>query len=540
MKEELHTLCAQFKKVASARHPWEAQWQELRDLIHPDASDFNRQASRGSQNHEQIMEGTAPWACEQLAGGLHTFLTSPVQRWFGIGVDSYNLEQDPEGLLWAEQVADVMVKEFARPIAKFDPSIHENYQDLGSIGTTPLLQEYNSKDRALSFKAIPLSDIWIQENHNGDIDTVFRQVFWNTRQLKQQFSKENDILPPKVFAEKNEDKAWTVIHAVFPREDRNIFKQNKQNKKFASVWFCEEAEGIFRRDGFDTFPYHIARWKKKAGEIYGRSPGMTCLPDIRLINQMEKTQIKSAQKQVDPPLLVPSDGFMMPIRTSPGSLIFFENGIGDNNMLKPLETRGRYDIGEDKMNQKRDHIMRCFYADWIVRDKKKERQTALEIQDDRNEMLQLMAPILGRLQTEFLGPIIVRAFNLLRENGHLPPAPPSLQGRSLNIYYTSPAAKAQLSSKSMGLRRFMQDVAPILSLDPTAVDGVDIDVIVQELALHDEAPRRAIRSLEQIAAIRAGRAEQQQMQQAAEAAQPLAAAMKDVATAKEKGVNIGL
>lgn len=540
MKEELQALVEKFNKMTSNRHPWESHWQELRDLIHPNASDFNRRTSQGERVTEQIFEGTAPWACEQLAAGLHTFLTSPVERWFGVSVAGYNSDQDPMALAWLEEVADLIFREYSRPETNFHPSVHEAYQDLGSIGTTPLYQDWDWDTQAICFKAIPLSDVWIDENYNGAVDTVFRRVCWTTRQIKQYFNKSTDTLPPKIFEEKNEDRKWEIIHGVFPRSERNVFKMDPSNKKFASVWFCKEAEGVFRRAGYDTFPYHVARWQKKAGETYGRSPGMTCLPDIKLINQMEKTQIKSAQKQVDPPLLVPSDGFMMPIRTSPSSLIFFENGIGDNNMIKPLETRGRYDIGEDKMSQKRDHIMRCFYADWIVRDRKKERQTALEISDDRNEMLQLMSPILGRLQNEFLGPIIVRSYNLLQTAGKIPPAPPQLQNRKLGLYYTSPAAKAQLSRKALGLRRFLQDITPLAQVDQSILDAVDMDTVAQELALHDEAPRRVIRSPEQIAQIRSDRSQRQQLQETAQAAQPLASAMKDIATAKEKGLSLGL
>jgi hypothetical protein len=540
MKEELQSLVEKFNKMTSMRHPWESHWQELRDLIHPNASDFNRRTSQGERVTEQIFEGTAPWACEQLAAGLHTFLTSPVERWFSINVAGYNSDQDPMALAWLEEVADLIFREYSRPETNFHPSVHEAYQDLGSIGTTPLYQDWDWDSQSITFKAIPLSDVWIDEDYKGMVDTVFRRVYWSTRQIKQYFRKPADMLPPKILEEKNEDRKWEVIHGVFPRADRNIFKLDPSNKKFASVWFCKEAECVFRRAGYDTFPYHVARWQKKAGETYGRSPGMTCLPDIKLINQMEKTQIKSAQKQVDPPLLVPSDGFMMPIRTSPSSLIFFENGIGDNNMIKPLETRGRYDIGEDKMSQKRDHIMRCFYADWIVRDRKKERQTALEISDDRNEMLQLMSPILGRLQNEFLGPIIVRSYNLLLNAGKIPPAPPQLQNRKLGLYYTSPAAKAQLSRKALGLRRFLQDITPLAQVDQSVLDAVDMDAVTQELALHDEAPRRVVRSPEQIAQIRNDRSQRQQLQETAQAAQPLASAMKDIATAKEKGLSLGL
>ena len=530
-KDKLSSLVKRWERLKSDRYAWESHWQDIRFLVNPDASDFNRRGFRGDRRTEHIFDGTAPWALEQLSSGLHTFLTSPTDRWFNLEIEEYDFMSDPDALLWLENVADLIYNEYSKPVVNLSDSLHETYQDLGSFGTSVVYQDWNMKEGTLLFKAFSLGDCWIVEDNNGKVDTVFRRTLWTTRNIVQEFGAGFD----KIDKEKDLDKQWEVIHAVFPRSDRNGMKMDQKNKPFASFWFCQDAGAIFRESGFDQFPYHCPRWLKRSGEPYGRSPAMTCLPDIKLVNAMEKVQLKSVQKIVDPPLLVPNDGFMLPISTIPGGLIFYETGMADNQMVKPLETKGRVDIGEDKLKQKRDHIMRCFYADWIQREKKKERQTTTEIMDDREEMLQLMAPILGRLQTELLGPMLSRTYNLLVQHGRIMPPPASISKRKLTISYISPGAKAQLASKANSIRRFTQELLPMAQVRPDILDIIDTDAYAMEMAKIQDVTRRIIRDQDTVAAIRKERADQQQMQQLAQTAQPAAEAVKSLAQARQLG-----
>lgn len=544
MSIEFKELKKRKDALRSNRSAWDPRFQELRELIHPHASDFNRKAAKGQLRTEQIFEGTAPYACELFASGLGAFGTPKSDRWFTLSVQDYDMKRDRAAQEYLEYLTDRIMYEYALPSVGFYDSTHECYLELGSIGTTVMNQEWSHHRGHIQFKCIPLANVWIDEDADGRIDTVFREVSWTKRQIVQHFNKEGDQLPKKIDECKKEDKVWTITQAVFPRTDRDASKLTATNKQFASIWFCEEAhdstsEGILRNHGYDEFPFHVPRWSKKSGEVYGRSPGWTCLPDIRLINTMEKTQIRSAQKQADPPLLVPSDGFMLPIRTSPSSLNFFEPGLANNEMIKPLETRGRYDIGEDKMSQKRDHIMRCFYADWIQRQKKKERQSAYEVQDDREEMLNLMGPNMSRLENEFYSPTLFRTYTLLRDNGQLLTPPPSLTGRELKVVYTSPSVKAQQARKGIANRRWLaEELIPMAQVDPSALDILDTDAYLQESAEYGGVSRRIFKSPEEVAAKREAASEQQQMQQMAETAQPASEALKNVAQAKEMGMGL--
>jgi hypothetical protein len=536
MKTLLESLIRKDEELGTMRRPWEAQWQEIKDLVYTSAGDFNRVTTPGNRTQDLILDGTAPWALEQLSAGLHSFLTSPQDRWFNLCIQGEEYRNDPQALLWLEMVSDMIYKNYSSPKSNNDNSLHETYMNLGAFGTAVEYQDIDMKEKRAIFRSIQLRDCRILENSKGVIDTLFRDVMMTTRQILQEFP---DTDSKKIKEEKNQNKEWLVVHGVFPRTDRDTTMMNAKNKPFASFWFCKAADTIFKESGYDEFPFSCPRWVKRSGEVYGRSPGMTCLPDIKMVNAMEKVQLKAIQKIVDPPLLVPDDGFMLPIATSPSSLIFFEAGLPGEQMIKPLETKGRVEVGEDKLEQKRSHILRCFYADWVSRIKKKERQTATEIQDDREEMMQMMSPILGRLQSELLGPRLARTYNILSRLNLIPPAPRSLEGRKLVIEYISPAAKAQMARKSINMRRYLEELIPLVQVDPTILDTIDTDAYAREMASLQDVSRLIFRTPEEVSAIREKRNQAQEAQQMAATAQPAASAMKDIATAQEKGLSLG-
>lgn len=535
--QPISILIRRYEQVVANRRIWEYHWQELRDLVNPHGSDFNRFTQPGARKTDLIFEGTACGALEELAAGLHSFMTSPTDRWFNLAVHGYDHTKDYLAMTWLEQVADIIYSCYSEPRTNTNDALHESYMDLGSFGTACIYQDWDRKENHLFFKTYPLADVRILENANGYVDSVWRDVQMSTRQIRETWP---DIAESNraIKEERNEERFWKVVHCVFPRTDRSAQKLNAKNKKYASYYFCAELKQVFSESGYDEFPYHVPRWAKRAGEMYGRSPGMTCLPDIKMLQAMEKVQIKSMQKLVDPPLLVPNDGFMLPIETKPSSLIFYDNGTGDNNMIRPLETKAQVQVGEDKMEQKRQYIRKCFYADWLQRMKKTERQTATEIMDDRQEMMQMMAPILGRLQSELTGPMIARTYNLLNARGMIPPAPYSLQRRKIKIVYISPVAIAQLAIKGTVIKAFVEEMMGMAQAMPEVIDSLDPDGIAKTLSIVQNVPRGVLRNPDEVKKIRAQRQKQQQAAMAAQTAEPASAAAKNLATAQEKGLDL--
>jgi len=258
---------------------------------------------------------------------------------------------------------------------------------------------------------------------------------------------------------------------------------------------------------------------------------MNALPDVKMLNKMSETTIRAAQKQIDPPLMVPDDGFVLPVRTTPGALNFYRTGTRDR--LEPLQIGANNPLGLNMEEQRRNAIRQAFYVDQLLMSQGPA-MTATEVLQRNEEKMRLLGPVLGRLQSELLQPLISRSFALLLRNGLLPAAPEQLQGQDIDIEYVSPLAKAQrltdLQSMLRGFEVMMQvaEIAPVM-------DYLDSDKLVQYLVEVTGIPARVIRSDDEVARIRRqqqqAQAQQAQMEQQmmnAEAAGQVAPLVKAV------------
>jgi hypothetical protein len=527
----MHVLANQ-QDMENERRPHERAWQDIRDLVRTNTKDLNRLAQSGQLLTDHIFDATAPQAMVELASGLQSYLTNPAERWFSLEIEGGGeVNQDLDVLAWLEVVADIIFHAYSDEDSTFNGAFHEGYLDVVGMGTEVIYQEWDNEERRIVFKSFPIADIWFAESKPDNIDIVHRKTRLTVRQMRNEYGR----LPADVSKKKDTD-VFDVIHAVYPRSERNPLSYSQGNKAFASCHVCVQTKDTLRESGYDTMPYHIARWMKVPDETYGRGPAHDALPDIKMLNMMEKVLIKAGQKIVDPPLQLDDDGFLLPIVTSPGALIFKQPGT---EPIQPLETKGQIPMGLELSDRKREQIRKAFYSEWLKMEKQNKEMTAFEVKDRRDEKLRLLAPQLGRLQSELLGKCLRRSYHLLNQFNVFPPAPSVLQGRRLKVVYVSPAAKAQQGSKATEMGQYVQDLIPLAQIQPDIMDVIDMDKFAAQLALARGTSRTILRNPREVAQIRAQRAKQQQMQQMMGAAEPASKAIKNLADAGATGGQLG-
>jgi hypothetical protein len=533
--DQAKRLIARLDALKMQRANYESELQDIVDLVRPAAADFNRQGAEGEARWQYKYDGTAPQALDEFSSGLCSFLVSSTERWFELEFDGYDPRWDHESLSWLQSVTELIYAVYRNSAAGFSAAMHEAFLDIGSFGTTVVCQEL--KKGAITIRTHPLARNFLVENESGQVDTVFRQEYLSTRGIIERFDKTNDYIHESI--RKAElagewERKWPILHCVYPRRSYGDARLSA-NFPIASVWVDLTNQVIIRESGYSEMPYHVARWIKFAEEPYGRSPAHACLPEIRMVNQMEKVNIKAGQKAVDPPLMVPDDAFVLPIKTHPGSLLFKAPGTEN---IEPLTTAESIPMAIELTEQKREQIRKCFHVDWFKMGKENKEMTAFEVDDRRSEKLRFLAPMLGRLQTELIGPMIARTFNLLRVIGLIPPVPSTLATRpiSLKVTYVGTAAKAQLAVRAASANRFIQDLLPMAQIKPDVLDVVDEDALAQELAMSRGVPRNVLRSPDALAQMREERRRQQQLQQLTEAAEPASKAVKNLADARATGM----
>lgn len=513
--KDLVEFCLKRQGVMQLAHDAQmAAWQQIGELVLPRRAEFFNQndAVMGRSagrvvNTEKLFDGTAVWCNEQLAATLHGSLTSVTQRWFGIETEDEDLMKIKENKDWLFDVTDKMYAVFNSTKTYFTSQIHEAYLDLGAFGNMCMYTE-EDLDSVVRFVAYHLADIFIMENNKKIIDVVHRKFPFTVRQAVQQWGENTPKKLLEYYNNKTDlDKSFDFLHCVFPRADRDYNKIDSKNKPFASVYIWENEKELVTESGYDEQPYLFGRWSKTTSDLYGKGPGNISLPDNKMLQQMWKTIIKAAQKQVDPPLMVPDDGFLLPIKTGPSSLNYYQANGSNTELIKPLETRGKVNLGFDLIEKKEHHIMKTFYIDWLQL-REGPQMTATEVLQRTEERMRLMSPMIGRIQSEFLGPMIERVFNIMLRQHRFRPAPRMLQGRNLKIRYVSPVVKAQKMTQATMLERFFQSIAPFAQVNPEMLDRLDGDGIINWFAELYDAPTKILNSDEKVKQYREARARQ--------------------------------
>lgn len=431
------TLCARYDTLKGDRGTFETHWQEIADYIFPRRADFNVQRAAGDKRQTYIYDGTGTQALELLAAGLHGMATNPASRWFSLRTQDEALNEQEDVRQYLSDVEDRIFAEMHSPTSAITTHLHELYLDYGGFGTGVMFIGKGKNDNLL-FQTRFLGECVIDENAEGSVDTVIRSFSWTVRQCWQTWGMNCSADTVQKYKDHKLADKVDILHAVFPREEADLSKKDKLNMPFASMYIEKKDKHVLNEGGFEEFPYAVPRWYKVTGEVYGRSPAMTALPDVKMLQEMMKTTIKAAQKIVDPPLMVPDDGMIGPVRTVPGGLNFYR---GDYE-IKPLQTNANIPIALDMMQDLRNRIMTTFFVDQLQMTGDAD-MTATEVMQRTEERMRLLGPILGRMESELLGPIITRVYGILLRAGKLPEQPEALDDKEWVVQYVSPIALAQ-------------------------------------------------------------------------------------------------
>nr|BAR37197.1 head-tail connector protein [uncultured Mediterranean phage uvMED] len=514
-------LLSRYEKLEGQRQNWETHWQEVADYMQPRKADVTKQRARGDKRMEQVFDSSPIQAVELLAASLHGMLTNPSTPWFTLRFKDEEIENEDEAKLWLEASTDAMYTAFNR--SNFQQEIFELYHDLITFGTAAMFIEEDDDD-IIKFSTRHINEVFIAENDKGRIDTIYRRFKISARAAMQKFGEAVSSDVQSAF-KKDPYKEVEILHAVYPRTDFNPNKKDKKNMPFESVYIEFKNGNELSVSGFREFPFVVPRYLKASNEIYGRSPAMTALPDVKMLNEMCKTTIKAAQKQVDPPLLVPDDGFLLPVRTVPGGLNFYRSGTRDR--IEPLNIGANNPLGLNMEEQRRDSIRAVFYVNQLMMQQGPQ-MTATEVIQRNEEKMRLLGPVLGRLQSELLKPLIDRVFAILLRNNMLPAAPEFLSGRDIEIEYVSPLAKAQKSTELQSIMRAVEILGSLANVAPV-FDYVNFDNLVKHLADIVGVPQKILKTQSQVNAEREQAQQQQQEMQQMQQLQQVAKAGGDIA-----------
>lgn len=519
--------------LANDRAGFEAHWREIEARVSFKGRHFTGQNSPGQKSTEQIFDVTAPLAADRFAAACESMITPRTQRWHSLMPADPDLRAIKAIRDWCEVATDILFGARYSPTANFASQTHEGYWSIGVYGTGCVFVD-DLLGRSLLYRGIHLAELFLAEDAAGRIDTVHRAFNPTLRNIAQRFG--TAVLPEKLrgMLERAPDTRVEVIHCVQPNPERDERRLDYRGMALASYYVLTDGRVVLENGGYRTMPYCVGRYSTSPREVYGRGPGMLVLPEIKMLNEMRKAVLRAAQKTIDPPLLLPEDGLMRAFDLRAGSLNYGGIDPQGNQLVKPLMTGARIDIGEELINQSRQVINDAFLVTLFQILVEQPQMTATEAMLRAQEKGQLLAPTMGRVQGEQTGSIIERELDILAVAGQLPPMPKELveAGGLVDIEYVSPLNRLQKSEDGIGILRTLEALAPLAQLDPSVVDVVDPEQATRIMADVNGMPEKALRSEKRVKALREGRAQQQQAAMALEAAPVAAQTAKTMAEAQ--------
>lgn len=554
-KRQAHELLR--SELELERSSFMTHWRELSDYILPRRARFTiTDANRGERRNQKIIDGTATLAARTLKSGMMGGITSPARPWFRLTTADPDMAEFGPVKEWLHAVGQRMITIFLR--SNLYNSLPIIYGDMGVFGTAALYVEEDF-DSVFRTYAFPIGSYMIANNDRMKVNVFFREFRYTVRQLVEKFGRLNPKTGAPDWSNFSETvrnlwdrkmfEGWIdVCHVIEPNPDFDPEKLGSRFKRYKSSYYERgyngkpsysnfENEKYLKVSGYDFFPVLCPRWEVTGEDIYGTScPGMDALGDVKQLQTEQKRKAQAIEKGINPAMVAPTALKTAKVSILPGDITYSDEREGVKGFRPAHEVRLDLEHLRLDITEVQRMISRAFYEDLFLMLAHSDRReiTAREVEERHEEKLIGLGPVLEQLNQDLLDPLIDLAFNYMLRQGFIPQPPENLQGEDLKIEYISVMAQAQRLVGIGGIERFAGFAANIAAQtgDPSSIDKVDIDQLLDEHAASVGVPPRIVRTDEEVEAIRRNRAEQAQAQAMMQAAEGASKSAKDLSQAK--------
>lgn len=553
-EEIVREALREFSEMQVWRNTFAAHWEEIAELIDPvsrNTFQYGNWNFPGQKKTDRQVDATAMMGLQRFSAILDSLLTPRNQIWHGLAPEDEDLIDNREIKMWFEQVTRIMFRYRYQPIANFSSQNAMQFMQLGAYGTAGMFidqaVDYQGNPlRAMRYKQVPLGELFLRENHQGLIDGFIRWYRLTATQAWRKF-KDTGRFPEalKPALESNSQQPFDFLHVVKPRSDYDRTAiLTPQGKPFASYHISMVGEKLLGEGGYYTFPLAASRYTQTAGEVYGRSPAMSVLPSIKTLNTEKRTFLKQGHRAGDPVILTADDGLIDTVNVRPGA--FNKGGISaDGKKLVDILPVGNINITKEMMDDERSLINDAFLVSLFQILTESPQMTATEVIERVNEKGILIAPTVGRQDSEYIGPMNVRELDLLYRLNTLPPPPPVLRQRlrgwpsGFTTVSTNPLSRAARAQEASGFMRTLEvanQVSQALGGDPSVYDPFAFERAIPGIADIQGSPLKWMATPDEIKSKQKGRAQEAARQQAIQAAPAAAAMLKAHVAAQQAGV----
>lgn len=464
----------------------------------------------------EVFDSTAMNAANLLSASVQGAITPADTKWFNLLFRDDLLNEDQASKEWLEECGERLF--LALQDSSFELTNQEVTEDMVDFGNGFDFEEAELDDgvyTGLSFSAIPIREAYFEEDHRGNVLNFYRRLQWTPLQIKDKFP--DDQIPDSVRAKLDNPSSaqvrQDVIFCIYKRHDKRhaTYPASPENRPYGALYVIhDDAQQIGEDLGYYEMPIDHVRWSKTSGSKWGHGPGHLALPTVLTLQNMVKQELAYIEKVIDPPSLVSE-------RNAFGSLDLTAGGVtvvADIDGIRPYEANARYGEAKMTMAEQREQVQSIFKIDQLQL-KQSPAMTATEAQIRYDEILRMLGPTRGRIETEYLSKVLQRTFNIMYRYEQFDEVPEAVieytrRGGELDIKYLGPMARAQKMDAVASIERWTAGVAGMAQTFPDMIDKVDSDAVVVELAELGGVPAKLMRDPNEVKKIRAAREAQQQ------------------------------
>jgi hypothetical protein len=533
--DDAKSLIQHYSSLWSAQANFRNLWNTTAQFVMPAWDNFIGDFAEGVNRNTRVFDSGPIVANERFAAAMEAILTPRNSIWHKMTTGDEELDEDPEVARWLDQVNKIMFACRYHPEANFASQTDECYLSLGAFGNDILFTD-EVPGRHVRYRALPMSEICWSLNHAGNVDTLYRKFRYSAKQAVQHWGRENvPAAVARAYSSADPYQELEFLHAIRPNDDHIPGAFGDKGKRFECYYIFLGDSSVIERSGYATFPCAIGRYRVAPREHYGRGPAISALPDIRTSNEMIKTELRVGQKALDPPVLLAEDSVISPFNQRPGAANYGMVSADGRALAIPFESKGRFDVGE-KLHERVDGAIKDTFLNTLFQILvQNPNMTATEALLRAQEKGELIAPAMGRQQSEFLGNLVTREYNLLLTANQFPPMPVKLakSGRGCVPHYTSPMARAMRAEEGTAIMNTVADLAQMANLDKTVLFLMDFHDAGREMAAIRGCPAKLLRTEEQVQDLLEQASQQAQQNDAAQQAPQVAAGVQKLASAAQ-------
>lgn len=507
MSANVAALAKRLARLKTLRLPHEQVWRDCFDHSFPirgsGLQSNTLTAQTALDRKARLVDDTATDAGRSMAAALVSGMTPASSRWF-----SLEAEAAPDaGKTWLDTKATQLHQEIHA--STFDAAAYECSLDMVGAGWFAL---YIDIDRnaggGFKFEQWPLAGVYAADTtYGGTCDTVFRSYTLTADQAVNEFGEQNVSEQVRKQATEEPDAPVEICHAIYPRKTYMVGAKMAKNLPIASCHFEVQSQTLLRESGYHEMPVIVPRWMVIPDSVYGVGPMFDVLPSARQLNEMVRMDMANAELTIAGMWIAEDDGVLNPrtIKVGPRKVIV-ANSV---DSMKPLQSGGNWQLADRRIEQMQAKIRKLLMADQL-QPQDGPAMTATEVHVRVNMIRQLLGPIYGRLQAEYLQPLILRCWGLAFRAGLFGQPPQELRDLGVNVKFIGPLARAQKMEDVGAIERLNANLATTASVKPEVLDIVDFDEQTRTLAESLGVPLKTIRDSNQVQALRDQRQQQQQ------------------------------